>query len=400
MAFRSEREIERLTLPPGKSEAFHFDAKVPGLCVRIQKTGRPSYAVWYSVDGKRKRLALGPVAGIRLDEARRRATDIINGARDGRDPTIERAKARAAAVSALTLGELVERYIRHHAVKHQRPRTLVETRRYLERRFRALHELPAADVTRRDVSARLLELATEDGPIAANRARSKLSGCYAWAMRAGLVEVNPVVGAVKPGEETSRDRVLNPDELRAIWVAADEMAGYGRIIRLLMLTGGRRTEVGGMTWAEVDLDRGMWVLPAERAKNGLAHEVPLSRQALDALPVPPGDTAKQPFLFGRRGLSPFSGWSRCKERLDGKVNLPSWTLHDIRRSVVTRMAEIGIVPHIIEAVVGHISGHRSGVAGTYNRATYRREKSAALARWGDWLEELVEGRAAQVVRLR
>ena len=102
---------------------------------------------------------------------------------------------------------------------------------------------------------------------------------------------------------------------------------------------------------------------------------------------------RREFVFGRGGRTAFSGFSHAKARLDQAAGIASWTLHDIRRSVVTQMAEIGIEPHVIEACVNHVSGHKGGVAGIYNRANYREQKHTALQRWADWLEALVEGRA-------
>ena len=408
MAFRTARELDRLTLPAGKAEVFHFDTRCPGLAVRIQRTGAPAFVVWFTAPGgKRKRLTLGPVAGLDLDAARRQATEIINAARDGRDPAMERKQARAAAAELFTVADLIAAYLRDHAKPRQRPRTLVETERALNRHWSPLHGLPVADVTRRHVSARLIELARSSGPVGANRARAALSACYAWAMRAGLADVNPVIGTVK-SEETARDRVLAPDELAAIWRATADLSGHDAIVRLLALTGARKSEVGGMTWAELDRGARLWTLPAARAKNKREHEVPLSRQVLAIIAEFP-ELPRCPHLFGRRGRAPFSGWSQSKARLDAKIAaqrgapLPEWNIHDLRRSVVTHMAELAIAPpHIIEAIVNHAGGHRAGIAGVYNRAIYRAEKAAALQRWADWLEAMVEGRepAGTVVTLR
>ena len=294
-----------------------------------------------------------------------------------------------------TVGDLIGTYLSEHAERHQRPRTLVETKRALERHWAPLHALPAATIGRRDVSARLIELARTSGTVGANRARANLSAAFAWAMKAGLVDANPVVGTVK-GEETSRERVLTPDELAAIWRATADLNGYDAIVRLLMLTGARKSEIGGMAWSEIDRERMLWVLPAARTKNKREHEVPLSRQALAIIaefPELPGC----PYLFGRGGRTSFSGWSQSKARLDARITaqqgapLASWIVHDIRRSVVTHLAEVAIAPpHIIEAVVNHVSGHKDGVAGIYNRAAYRAEKASALQRWADWLDAMVE----------
>jgi integrase len=177
--------------------------------------------------------------------------------------------------------------------------------------------------------------------------------------------------------------------LRAVWLASDPSTDYGAIIRVLLLTGQRREEVGGMRWGELDLDRAKWTLPPERTKNGRPHHVPLSRQAVSILAVRPRLDSREA-VFGRSDGKGFSGWSKCKQRLDAEVMLAKpWVVHDLRRSVVTGMAEIGVAPHVIEAIVNHVSGHKGGVAGIYNRATLMPERTVALQRWADHLESLL-----------
>jgi integrase len=169
-------------------------------------------------------------------------------------------------------------------------------------------------------------------------------------------------------------------------------------VRLLMLTGQRRHEVASMVWSELDLERALWTIPAARTKNGREHEVPLSRQALARLPERTG----RAHVFGHGRKGGFSGFSRAKARLDAAAGLETpWRLHDLRRSATTHMAEIGIEPHVIEAVINHSSGHKGGVAGVYNWAAYRPQKMAAMQRYADWLEAVVEGWApdSNVVRL-
>jgi Arm DNA-binding domain len=421
MAFKNQREIERLALPADKAEAFHFDARCPGLSIRLQRHGKPAYVVWYTLPGgKRKRITLGAVAGMELDDARRQATNTVNAARDGRDPGLERKQARVAAATALPLGDLIKAYLRDHAAHKQRPRSLAETKRALERHWAPLHSLPAAAVTLREVSARLIELADSNGPVAANRARANLSAAFTWAMRAGLVGANPTIAAVK-NEEVSRDRVLMVEELAAIWRATSDLTSYDAIVRLLMLTWARRLEVGGMAHAEIE--GSTWNLPAARCKSWramqkrgqAAHEIPLSRQAQAIIAEFP-ELPERPFVFGRGGRSPFSGWSQCKARLDERIArqraeqrlgrelgdgeepepgdfLKAWRLHDLRRSGVTLAAEHEVAePHVIEAVVNHAGGHRAGVAGVYNRAPYREAKRIALQRWSDWLLAKFEGK--------
>jgi integrase len=154
-----------------------------------------------------------------------------------------------------------------------------------------------------------------------------------------------------------------------------------------------------MAWSKIDRERRLWVVPGQRVKNGRAFELSLSRQAWEIVAEFP-ELPRCPFIFGRRGRAPFSGWSQCKARLDARIAeqqgapLAPWRVHDLRRSFATLSAEYGLIqPHIIEAVLNHASGHQGSVAGIYNRSHYRAEKAAALKRWADWLDGIVEGRA-------
>jgi integrase len=222
-------------------------------------------------------------------------------------------------------------------------------------------------------------------------------------MAEGLVEANPVVGTLRV-EEHSRERVLDLDELRLIWNALPAR-DYGAIIKLLALTGARANEIAGLRREE--LRDGAILLPGSRTKNGREHLIPLSAPArailADHLEQHKDETRS--LVFGRR-TGPFSGWSKCKDALDQRIaetagrSLPHWTPHDLRRSFATNAAGIGIQPHIIEACLNHVSGHKGGVAGIYNRAAYEPEKKTAFDRWAEHLLAVVEGREAVVVPLR
>jgi integrase len=408
MAFRTQTQVDKLKLPAGKVEHWEFDEDCTGLSVRLQGKAR-TWVVWYQLPGRprRDKMKIGDLAALPLKEARMRAGAIVNGARDGADPKAARAAARARAAD--TFGALMRLYLDRRAKPRQRPRTYAETERYLLKRWSPLHDRPLDTITRRDLAMRMEQIRSGHGPGAAEKARVYLGMAYSWAMRQGLVEHNPVMGLEStPGGR--RDRVLSETELRSVWIACEQLGDFGALVRMLMLTGGRRDEIAGMAWSELATDKALWTLPAARSKNRREHEVPLSRQALALIKSRP-----RPFLFGRDGLTPFSGYSKAKARLDVQIarqqaeqrlghqlrkgeeaepgdHLPAWTLHDIRRSVVTHMAELGIDPHVIEAVINHVSGHKGGVAGIYNKATYRPQKAAALQRWADWLEATVEGR--------
>jgi integrase len=193
--------------------------------------------------------------------------------------------------------------------------------------------------------------------------------------------------------------VLTDAELVAIWKACGD-DDPGRIIRLLILLGSRRQEVGGMRWSELDLEAGTWILPVERSKNRRSHMIVLPPPALAIIDSVPR-TARD-HLFGDRASAGFTGWSNAKAEFDRCLAdaVKPWRVHDIRRTVATRMADIGIEPHHIEAALNHFGGHRRGVAGVYNRSAYERAVKAALARWSEHVLALVEGRASNVVALQ
>ena len=232
-------------------------------------------------------------------------------------------------------------------------------------------------LTRRQVAAQLTAIEADRGSVTAARARAALSAMFNWAIREGFeIQANPVAGTNRPAEPRSRSRVLSDDELARVWRACGDN-DYGRIIRLLILTGQRREEVGGMQWSELTLPAGVWIIPAARTKNHREHTVPLAASAQALLPAP----RSGPCLFGRRG---FSAWSKSKIALDARAQIRDWRVHDLRRTVATGMADrLGVLPHIIETVLNHVSGHQAGVAGVYNRARYADSVRDALARWAE-----------------
>jgi integrase len=266
-----------------------------------------------------------------------------------------------------------------------RESSLTETRRYLEKHFKALHKIPLAEIRRIDVANVLSEIKS---PAAHNRARSTLSKFYSWAVGKGWCDVNPVVGTNKAEGESKREQTLTDDEIAAVWVAADQANGYGTILKLLLLTGCRRDEIGGLRWTEVDLNARTITIPGSRTKNKQEHVVPLSDTANQILAgVAPREGREH--VFGRTLAAGFSGWSSAKAEFDAVVKIKDWRIHDLRRTAATQMAELGVQPHIIEACLNHISGHKAGVAGVYNKATYAPEKRKALDQWAHHLKTIV-----------
>jgi integrase len=215
----------------------------------------------------------------------------------------------------------------------------------------------------------------------------------------------------KPGSEAPRERVLSDAELKAVWLAAGKVGWpFGPVVQLLILTGARRAEIGGLRWGEIA--DGIIELSGGRTKNGEPHTIPLSKPALAIIEGLPrvdgadgtitGEAKRAPahdYIFTTNGKTPISGWSKAKGELPEFD--PSWTLHDLRRTVATGLQRLGINLQVIEAVLGHVSGSRAGVVGTYQRHSFAKEKAAALEAWGAHVMGLVEGKKpGKVVAMR
>jgi integrase len=284
-----------------------------------------------------------------------------------------------------------------------KPRAFLEVERHLSNHAKPLHRSRLSEIDRRTIAALLAEIEDASGPVARNRVRSSLSAFLGWAVREGFIDANPVAGTGKAEENGSRERVLTEGELAEVWRALSPDQ-YGDIVRLLALTGQRREEIGGLQWGEVDLKGRLIALPPVRTKNKRLHELPLSAQVCAILERQPKRKGRD-HIFGI-GNGGFSGWSDCKARIDAAIlakrgrrakPMSAWRLHDLRRTAATGMAELGVQPHIIEAVLNHVSGHKAGVAGIYNRAKYAGEMRDALQRWADHVEALVVGPRKQPV---
>jgi integrase len=405
-------------IPPGKSEAIFFDEDVPGFGLRIREGGSRSFVFQYKLGTKQRRMALGTATALNFGVTRKTAEQLYARVKLGQDPASDKAEGRLRAAETFIVA--ANQFLDTLRTRY-RPRAFKETERHLLKHARTLHELQLAKIDRRDIATVLVAVTNAVGAVTANRVRTSLSTFYGWALNRGLAETNPVIGTEK-NEEQSRERVLAPSELRLVWSAADD-DHYGSIVKLLALTGQREKEIGDLRRSEIH-DAAIF-LPKERTKNKRPHVVPLSPAAL-ALVEAQEQRDDRDLIFGR-GDGGFSGWSKSKERLDERIKeahrgkaIPHWTLHDLRRTFATYAGgglpahELGrlskseqemargleIQPHVIEAILNHVSGHKAGVAAIYQRGTYEREKRIALDLWADHLLAIVEGRVSNVTPLR
>lgn len=392
----TQDKVTRIPLPGGKSEHIEFDETMPGFGVRIRagdKSQHRTFIVQYKIGAKTRRITLGDLRKVTFENARAEAKRIFGKVANGLDPANEKVERRSAA--SHTLDATIVKYLeaREGAMK---PRSFDETKRHLLSHWKALHGLTLASISRANVAAEASAIAKNKGPVAANRSRASLSALFAWAMGEGLCESNPVVGSNKQEENDPRDRSLSDTEAAAVWLAAPEN-DYGRIVRLLLLTGCRRNELGDLKWSEIDLEARTITLPRARTKNSQEHIVHLSDAAMAILEAMPrrGD---RDHVFGL-GQGGFSGWSRAKGALDGRTKLKApWTLHDLRRTVRTGLGKLGVQPHIAEAVLNHLPPK---LIRTYDRNTYAAEKKAALDQWATHLKTIVaQANGANVTAIR
>jgi integrase len=392
--------VAALAMPVGKVDYIQWDHSLPGFGVRLRGESK-RWVIQYRVGIQQRRESLGDVRKVKLDDARRIARQRFALIELGTDPAAERGKARAAdAASKLTLANVAERYLDAKA-DVLRPSTYNQAKMHFAAHWGPFADRPIESIKRADVAARLQELIKSNGRTAAARARGNLSALYAWAAREGLCETNPVIATNDPDAGIlPRDRVLADHELATVWRACGE-DDFGRIVRLLVLTGARREEVGSLLWREVDLDAGIMTVPGERTKNHRPLVLTLPSVAVDILRSVPRREGRE-YVFGS-SHGTFSGWAYAKMALDTRIAvaagkpLPHWTIHDLRRTARTGLGKIGVAPHIAELVINHVRG---GVEAIYDRHRYEREIKQALAQWADYVLAVVEERETKVLALR
>jgi len=409
--------IERMK--PGASRREIPDGRIGGLYLIIQPSGAKSWAFRYRAAGVPKKLTLGKWPMVDLKTAREDATQAYLSSQRGGDPAAERVATRVASrapkVSADRdlVEEVVDAFIRRYAKPNQK--SWAETKRILDREvvnrpkgegWRGRH---LAEIGRADVHELLDGVVDRGSPVMANRVLAALRKLCAWSVDRGIITSSPCSGIKAPTAERSRDRVLLDDELRGVWTACDAIGWpFGALVKLLLLTGQRRDEIGKMRWSELDLDGKTWTLPRERAKNGVAHAVPLSEPVLAILaalpriaPAKGGD-----YVFTVTGKTAVSGFSNAKERIDALLAashgepLPAWVFHDLRRTCATGMARLGTALPVVERVLNHVSGSFGGIVGVYQKHGFADEKRHALETWGAFVERLVGEPGANVVALK
>lgn len=390
------KALENLKAGPARREVP--DGLLPGLYFIIQPSGKRSWAVRYRAAGKPRKLTLAPYPAVDLKTARELARAALAKVAAGVDPGAEKAAARAAAPAPAIIDHvetITARFVAQYAARKLKPGTAKEVERLLEKeiatpwRGRRLSQIAKADV-----HALLDDIVERGSPIGANRTLAWLRRLCTWAVERGFIDVNPCAGIKPPTTENSRDRILSDDELKAVWQAAEALEWpYAAFIKLLILTGARRSEVAAMTWREIDFVAKLWVIPKERCKNSVELQIPLPDLAIEILKACPRiENCEHVLTFTGRG--PVTGFAIIKNQLDAALpaDMPRWVFHDLRRSFASGMARLGINLPVIEKLLNHVSGSFAGIVGVYQRHSFADEKRAAMTAWARHIEALVSGK--------
>jgi integrase len=364
----------------GEDRIEVWDERIPGFGMRVSKVGTKTFMLMYRHRGRSRRLTLGRYPVLSLADAREKALAALRQVNGGADPMLE---AEKRDDTSYQFDAVVTAYVERHCKVHNKPSTARESERELRKHFlsewgkRDIRDIQPAHVNK--VIDRLMDNGT---PSEANHALGVIKTLFRWCVDRDMLQVSPCLKVRKPAKHVSRSRVLTDYELVRVW-RSFEAEGYpfGYMGKLLVLTGQRRGEVTEMRWSQIDDKRKTWTIPASLAKNNREHVLPLSDAAMAILRSVPRLSDERVFPARNNDANAISGFTRAKQRFDKLSEVTDWTIHDIRRTVATGLAQLGVAPHVIERVLNHVSGTFAGVAGVYNRFQYQDEMRAALELW-------------------
>ena len=362
---------------PRTGQTEIFDLGYPGLALRIGNGGAKSFVLFYRHDGGLVRRTLGRWPQVSLAKAReewRRAREALA---DGRNPQ--------AKPNGNLFEHVVEEWLRLDVAARNKALSAYQVRRMVERDLLpAWRGRPITEIGKADVIA-LLDTVYTRAPVKARRLYASMGRMFKWLTGRGIILTNPILGVEKPGVESSRERVLKDEEIRALWHATEGDDPYYQAVRLLLLTGARREEITRLRWDEIQGDT--IHLAGSRTKNGEPHLIPLSPQALALLHSRPriGDT----YVFTITGARPIASWSKAKERLDAACGVKNWRIHDLRRTLATGLQKLRVELQVTETLLGHTSGSRGGIVKVYQTYDYLPERREAVAKWGEHVMAVV-----------
>ena len=387
-----------------------MDAVVPGFGVRVTESGARSYILIGRFGGAANptRRTIGAVGAMTLEQARATARQWLELNKAGTDPKVEaeRAKRVELAKQRTTFAAVAEDYIAR-ALKEQRTRKVIE-RDIRKQLIEPWGKRPITEITRDDMIS-LVEAIADRTPAYAHTAYGNARGLFAWAIERGKygLEASPC-DRIKPttiiGKRQFRQRTLADAEINAFWRAIERLGyPFGPALQLLLLTGARKSEIGAGRWHEIDRFNSLWTIPPERFKSETSHLIPLSATALQIIEELPRGKLGDHVFSADLGSTPVRGWGNVKIRLDklmaeelGTAPEP-WVIHDLRRTVRTRLASLKVSDIVAEMVIGH---GKKGLQRVYDQHTYESEMREALELWAAKLRDIIEPPPPNVRQLR
>jgi integrase len=410
MAHLTARGLQ--SLKPERTRIEVWDETLPGFGVRVAPTGRKTFVLMYRHQRRLRRLTLGIYPRLSLADARENARKALINVGQGTDP----AQTKHDSLRAETFGELADLFIEKHAKRHKR--SWRDDDRWIKRELSTWKHTKATEVTRSDVRTLLEAIVDRPAPILANRILALIRKIFNFGISRDLLTVNPCWQLERPAKERPRERVLNEEEIRGVWVGLDAEAAAGRIptatyYKLRLVTAQRGQEIERMRWRDVDPAEFVWTIPGEDSKNGLSHRVPLSSLAwrlleeLRAVTVaeleqvnvgrdrkkwPRLEPSQYAFPSPRR-VNGDQPWGRnlqnAVDRIREAAGVQDWTGHDLRRTAASHMTGSGIPRLVVAKILNHVE---TGVTSIYDRHSYDAEKRGALEAWGRKLEAIVQGK--------
>lgn len=402
------QEVQK-ACPESGHEAIYRDTEVTGFSLKVTPSNSKIFFFQYRIGGRAgitRKIKIGKFPAVKPDEARKVAMQYAAEVARKLDPQERLKKETNIRLKSHenAFGKLFETYSTKQLSQN---RSGAEAKRLIEREFfPTLKNTAINSVDRADISKIINRIYVRDAPYAANRTLSFVKTFFRWAVGEGYLQGDPTSGMQKPFKgESARERVLSADEIKVLWKQFEELKyPFDSALKLLLLTGQRRDEVGSVRWQDLDLSKGLWLLPRDFTKNKLPHQVPLQGMALDIIKDIPKQAFKDEatnrtkpseYVFTTTGKTPISGWSKIKDRIEEasidnktkvKDKIKDWRIHDLRRTVSSNLGDLGY--H--DGDIGMLLNHQSrGVTAVYNRSAYLDKKKEMLEKWEEKLVAII-----------
>ena len=373
---KSAVDAIRETAKSTAQRIYAFDVDLTGFGCMATPTGATSFFVEFRYQGRKRRKSLGRYGPLSPHQARNIAQGLLGDVARGID-------VASRPEEKLTMQAAFQRYLEHNSKPTGYWR---EMERCVIRDAASIFERDVKSISRAEIAS-LVDVASLRSMTAGGKLFASLRPFFRWASERGYIDMSPCIGLRPPPTPKARDRVLTNDEVREIWLKSDGLTfPFSQIVKLLILTAQRRSEVAGMATGEISGD--VWTIPGERTKNGKLHEVDLHPLAMEVIEAAPH---QERLLFTTTGRTPPSGFSKTKRNLDARLpDIPHWRFHDLRRTAASGMAALGVLPNVIERILNHQSGVNSGLVGVYQRHEYRAERREAIMMWGDYVAKILK----------